>query len=180
MLEQELPKSGLVLEVASGTGEHAVFFASRFASLDWQPTDFDPDALASTDAWADEAEMTNLRPAISLDASKPEWPLDRADAILCVNMVHISPWVATNGLLSGASRILPSAAPLVLYGPYIENDVATSRSNERFNTDLRQRDARWGLRQIEELDRLAAKYGLARTARYQMPANNLTLVYRTD
>lgn len=180
VLARELPASGTVLEIASGSGEHAVFMARRFPALDWQPSDRDAEALASVDAWAAEARLANLRPAIALDAAAPDWPIVSADALLCVNMVHISPWDAAAGLFAGAGRILASGAPLVLYGPFVEPDVETAASNHAFDQSLRQRDPAWGLRSTADLDRLAAGHGMTRTARCAMPANNLVLVYRRD
>lgn len=180
VLARELPASGTVLEIASGSGEHAVFMARRFPALDWQPSDCDAEALASVDAWAAEARLANLRPAIALDAAAPDWPIVSADALLCVNMVHISPWDAAVGLFAGAGRVLGSGAPLVLYGPFVERDVETAASNHAFDQSLRQRDPAWGLRSTADLDRLAAGHGMTRTARCAMPANNLVLVYRRD
>ncbi|HAL90900.1 MAG TPA: SAM-dependent methyltransferase, partial [Erythrobacter sp.] len=156
VLACELPASGTVLEIASGSGEHAVFMARRFPALDWQPSDRDAEALASVDAWAAEARLANLRPAIALDAAAPDWPIVSADALLCVNMVHISPWDAAVGLFAGAGRVLGSGAPLVLYGPFVEPDVETAASNHAFDQSLRQRDPAWGLRSTADLDRLAA------------------------
>ncbi|HBR83885.1 MAG TPA: SAM-dependent methyltransferase, partial [Erythrobacter sp.] len=156
VLARELPASGTVLEIASGSGEHAVFMARRFPALDWQPSDRDAEALASVDAWAAEARLANLRPAIALDAAAPDWPIVSADALLCVNMVHISPWDAVVGLFAGAGRVLGSGAPLVLYGPFVEPDVETAASNHAFDQSLRQRDPAWGLRSTADLDRLAA------------------------
>ena len=178
VLARELPASGTVLEIASGSGEHAVFMARRFPALDWQPSDRDAEALASVDAWAAEARLANLRPAIALDAAAPDWPIVSADALLCVNMVHISPWDAAVGLFAGAGRILASGAPLVLYGPFIEPDQETAASNLAFDQSLKQRNPEWGLRNTDDLDALAADHGLSRTARHAMPANNLALVYR--
>jgi len=180
VLARELPASGTVLEIASGSGEHAVFMARRFPALDWQPSDRDAEALASVDAWAAEARLANLRPAIALDAAAPDWLIVSADALLCVNMVHISPWDAVVGLFAGAGRVLGSGAPLVLYGPFVEPDVETAASNHVFDQSLRQRDPAWGLRSTADLDRLAAGHGMTRKARYAMLANNLVLVYRRD
>lgn len=180
VLARELPASGTVLEIASGSGEHAVFMARRFPALDWQPSDRDAEALASVDAWAAEARLANLRPAIALDAAAPDWSIVSADALLCVNMLHISPWDAAVGLFAGAGRVLGSGAPLVLYGPFVEPDVETAASNHAFDQSLRQRDPAWGLRSTADLDRLAAGHGMTRTARCAMPANNLVLVYRRD
>lgn len=178
VLAIELPSSGLVLEIASGSGEHALLFANRFPQLEWQPTDTDPGALASIAAWRAENGPENLRAPVTLDASEADWPIERADAVLCVNMVHISPWEASEGLFAGAGRILRPGAPLVLYGPFIEAEVGTAASNRAFDADLRARDPRWGLRDVADLDALATRHGLARTARHAMPANNLALVWR--
>ena len=178
VLARELPSAGLVLEVASGTGEHAAFLAGRFPRLDWLPSDADPSAIASIAAWREETPAANLREPVLLDASSDGWPLGHADAILCVNMVHISPWEATEGLFAGAARVLTAGAPLILYGPYLEDGVETAASNLEFDRSLKARDPRWGLREVARLDTLGRAYGLARTARYPMPANNLTLVYR--
>tara|TARA_A100001391_G_scaffold181042_1_gene146796 strand:- start:2101 stop:2694 length:594 start_codon:yes stop_codon:yes gene_type:complete len=180
ILAAELPQNGLVLEIASGTGEHAVFMAKRFPALDWQPSDCATDALRSVDAWAQEAGFANLRAAIALDAAALEWPIETADAVLCVNMVHISPWEATVGLFAGAARLLPAGAPLVLYGPFVEDDVETAPSNLAFDESLKARDPAWGLRDVADLDALAEARNLHRTARHEMPANNLVLVYRRN
>ena len=180
VLAEELPDRGLVLEVASGSGEHAVFLARQFPALGWQPSDVDVEALASVDAWAAEAAGANLRPAIALDAAQANWPIAAADAVLCVNMVHISPWSAAVGLFTGAGRILTSGAPLVLYGPFIEPGRETAPSNLAFDQSLKQRNSEWGLRNTADLDELAADHGLRRTARHAMPANNLVLVYRCE
>ncbi|WP_324263067.1 DUF938 domain-containing protein [Altererythrobacter sp. H2] len=178
VLAKELPLAGRVLEVASGTGEHAVYFARAFPQLKWQPSDADITALASIAEWAAEARLENLREPLHLDASAPGWPVDRADAVLCINMVHISPWQATEGLFAGAAASLGINAPIILYGPYREEGLPTAASNEAFDADLRSRDPRWGLRQVKDMDRVAGQHGFFRAARYQMPANNLTLVYR--
>lgn len=178
MLARELPQSGTVLEIASGTGEHAVFFAGRFPHLIWQPSDPDPAALESIAAWAEEAGLANLLRPLHLDAADGHWPVVQADALLCINMVHISPWAATEGLFAGATRLLGTGAPLVLYGPYREADVQTAPSNEAFDQSLKARNPEWGLRYVESVDRLAARRGFYRSARHAMPANNLTLVYR--
>ena len=178
ILAEELPQNGLVLEVASGTGEHALFFAGRFTALNWQPSDPDPSALASIAAWREDAELPNLLPPLELDAASAAWPLATADAVVCINMVHISPWRASEGLFAGSAGILPAGGPLVLYGPYLEADVETAPSNLAFDESLRTRDPEWGLRDLEAVDRLAAEHGFTRTRRTSMPANNLTLVYR--
>lgn len=180
VLARELPKAGTVLEVASGTGEHAAFFAARFPQLQWQPSDPDPGALASIAAYRAEYSGANLCEPVLLDASRQDWPVERADAILCINMIHISPWEASEGLFAGAKRLLDSGAPLILYGPYFESDVETASSNLAFDESLKARDPRWGIRDLAEIEDLAARNGFTRSARYAMPANNLVLVYRRN
>ncbi|WP_086734319.1 DUF938 domain-containing protein [Erythrobacter colymbi] len=180
VLAQELPARGTVLEIAAGTGEHAVFFAGAFPALDWQPTDPSPEAVASITAYRDDYGGTNLAAPLLLDAAAPEtWPVTRADAIVCINMVHISPWEATLGLFRGAAQLLGSGAPLILYGPYLEAGVETTPSNLEFDASLKARNPLWGLREAEALDALAAQHGMARTARHALPANNIVLVYRS-
>lgn len=181
VLARELPASGTVLEIASGTGEHAVFFAGVFPALAWQPSDPTAEALASIAAYRDEYPGSNLAAPLLLDAADPDhWPVQDAAAILCINMVHISPWDATLGLFRGAARLLGSVGggPLILYGPYIEKGVETAPSNLDFDANLKSRDPRWGLRRVEALDELAATHGMARSARHALPANNIMLVYR--
>jgi hypothetical protein len=178
ILREALPARGTVLEIASGTGEHAIHFARALPGLVWQPSDPDPMAIASIRAWAETARLPNLRPPLVLDAAAADWPIDAADAILCINMVHISPWEATAGLLANGAKRLPAGAPLVLYGPYFQQGVETAASNLAFDEDLRRRDGRWGLRRLEEVVALAESHGFDRDAVHPMPANNLTLVLR--
>ncbi|WP_247713095.1 DUF938 domain-containing protein [Qipengyuania polymorpha] len=178
ILAQELPASGTVLEVASGTGEHAVFMARRFPDIVWQPTDPDTEALGSIAGWAEEARLENLMPPLQLDARSSDWPIGSADAVVCINMVHISPWAAAEGLFAGGARLLDKGAPLILYGPYFEDNVETAPTNLAFDESLKARNPDWGIRNIAAMDELAARTGFSRTARYEMPANNLTLVYR--
>ena len=173
-----LPKTGLVLEIASGTGEHAVFFAERFPALDWQPSDVHPDALASIRARCEAAALPNLRAPLAIDAASPDWPIDRADAVISINMVHISPWTSALGLLDGAGRLLSEGQPLVLYGPWLEDDVAAVPSNLAFDADLKRRDREWGLRRVEEFAAAAAPRGLRLEQTRAMPANNLMLLFR--
>lgn len=180
VLRHELPASGTVLEIASGTGEHARYFAELFQQLDWQPTDPDTAALASIAAWREEAGLPNLRAPLKLDAAASQWPLAEAAAVLCVNMIHISPWASAEGLFSGAARVLEAGSPLLLYGPYLEDGVETVPSNLAFDQWLKAKDPRFGIRRIEDVDALAARHGFTRTARREMPANNLMLTYRRD
>lgn len=178
VLGEWLPSKGLVLEIASGTGEHAAYFARNFPALDWQPTDVHVDALSSIAAWREEAQLSNLLPPLILDASSADWPLQRADAVLSINMVHISPWAAALGLLDGAARILKPGAPLILYGPWLKDDIVTAKSNLAFDADLKRRDAKWGLRRVEDFAAAAAKRGLMLEETRAMPANNLMLLLR--
>ncbi|MFN3726033.1 MAG: DUF938 domain-containing protein [Allosphingosinicella sp.] len=177
VLRGVLPESGLVLEVASGTGEHALHFARAFPVLTFQPTDPDPLALSSIEAWRSEAPA-NLLPPLALDAASDDWPVGRADALLCINMVHISPWAATLGLLRGASRVLAAGAPLVLYGAYRRAGIPTAPSNEAFDESLKARNPEWGLRLLEDVVAEAEKAGFALERVVEMPVNNLTVVFR--
>ncbi len=178
VLRAELPASGLVLEVASGSGEHVVHFAALFPALEWQPSDTDAAARASIAAWGEEEALPNLRAPVDVDAMAADWPLTHADAILCINMVHISPWDATLGLLAHAAALLPEGAPLILYGPYFRDAVETAPSNLAFDIDLRSRNPHWGLRHLEAVDRAAVARGLEPTRLVEMPANNIMRVYR--
>jgi SAM-dependent methyltransferase len=181
VLRPRLPASGLVLEVAAGAGEHAVHFAAAFADLQWRPTDADAEALASIEAWRRHAGLDNLLPPLRLDAAQPDaWPVERADAIVAINMIHISPWSATAGLMAGAARALPPGGGLFLYGPFIESGVPTAPSNDAFDQSLRRRDPEWGIRRLDELRDLGARHGLSLCERIAMPANNLILVFRRD
>ena len=171
-----LPARGLVLEVASGTGEHAIHFAAAMPALTFQPSDPDADARASIDAWA--ADAPNIRPALALDAAAPDWPITAADAVVCINMIHISPWASTEGLMRGASALLPEGAPLVLYGPYKRGGAHTAPSNAAFDADLRTRNAAWGVRDLEAVAALATANGFGPPRVTEMPANNLTVVFR--
>lgn len=178
VLREWLPTRGLVLEIASGTGEHAAFYAGLFPGLEWQPSDVDPGALGSIAAWRGAVGLPNLRPPIVIDASGPEWPIERADALLSINMVHISPWESALGLLDGAARLLPAGAPLVLYGPWRTDSCPTAPSNLAFDEDLRRRDPSWGLRLVEEFTAAARDRGLELAETREMPANNLMLLLR--
>lgn len=176
VLRDALPRQGVVLEVASGTGEHVVHLAATFPHLTWQPSDYDEAGLASIAAWAAESGLTNVNPAIRIDASAKDWSIVRADAILCINMVHISPWSATLGLMAGAARILPEGGLLYLYGPYRQHGVITAPSNEDFDVSLKDRNPGWGLRYVEDMISVAHGFALERII--EMPANNLSLIFR--
>lgn len=178
MLEVELPSTGTVVEIASGSGEHAVFFAGKFPQLTWQPSDGDPDATASIAAWRAEAALDNLAEPLEFFAGDACNHIARADAIFCANMVHISQWSATMGLFHDGSSLLSRGAPLVLYGPFVEPGVETAASNIAFDESLKRRNPAWGLRSLDDIDPLAESNGFTRARRYEMPANNLCLVYR--
>lgn len=178
VLRGVLPASGLVLEVASGTGEHAVHFARALPELLWQPSDPDPQARESISAWRGAEGSANLLSPVALDAAATDWPVPHADAIVCINMIHISPWASTEGLMAGARRLLPTGGPLVLYGPYRRAGYPLAPSNLEFDEDLRRRDFRWGLRQLEEVSDCAMTQGLELDSVAEMPANNLTVVFR--
>lgn len=179
VLLRHLPSRGLVLEIASGTGEHVIHFA-RASSPDliFQPSDPDCDARASIDAWAATLGLRNIRPAIAINAASERWPVPYADAVLCINMIHIAPWVAAVGLMRGAAGVLPLGGMLYLYGPFRRNGRHTAPSNEHFDRDLRRRDSAWGVRDIEAVKALAAAAGFAPPMVEEMPANNLSLVFR--
>jgi hypothetical protein len=178
VLARELPREGTVLEIASGSGEHAVYFAAAFPALTWQPSDASEEARASIAAWRDEAGLASLRAPIALDASAAVWPVEAADAIVCINMVHISPWQATVGLFAGAGRVLGTGALLYLYGPYKFGGAFRAPSNAEFDRSLRARDPRWGVRDVDELEPLAQAHGLRLHEVVAMPANNHSLVFR--
>ncbi len=178
-LRARLPASGLVLEIAAGAGEHAVYNAAALPSLQWWPTDPDPDALASIAAWRNHAGLPNLLAPLRLDASTPDaWPVNRVDVVVNINMIHISLWAATEGLMTGAGRILPSGGLLFLYGPFIEPDVETAPSNLAFDHSLRSRNLAWGVRRLDDVKALAARHGIVLSERIAMPANNLGLFFR--
>ncbi len=180
VLRRHLPAAGLVLEVGSGSGEHAVHLAAALPGLVFQPSDPDAGARASIDAWARAAGLANIRPALALDATAPPaaWPVARADAVLSVNMIHIAPWAAALGLVAGAARVLPPGGPLILYGPFRRAGAHTAPSNADFDARLRAEDPAWGVRDLEAVAEAAAAAGFAPPMVEAMPANNLMLVFR--
>lgn len=178
VLQDVLPPAGLVLEVASGSGEHVVFFASALPVLQFQPTDRDPEARASITAHVREANLPNVRAPIELDAASPRWTIAQADAVLCINMIHIAPLAATRGLFAGAARVLPPGAPLLTYGPYRFSGRFTAESNAAFDRSLRAQDPAWGVRDVDELFPLAVAHGLHPERTVALPANNHALVFR--
>ncbi|HUQ05947.1 MAG TPA: DUF938 domain-containing protein [Kofleriaceae bacterium] len=177
VLARELPASGTVLEIASGSGEHAVAFARAFPGVTWQPSDTDERALESIAAWRDEAALPNLAAPVRLDVTAP-WPIERADAIVCINMVHISPWEAALALFAGAAHALAPGALLFLYGPYRFGGAFIAPSNASFDASLRSRDPRWGVRDVDDLRAAAAAQGFTLGEPVALPANNHVLLFR--
>jgi Protein of unknown function (DUF938) len=178
VLRRHLPQSGLVLEIASGSGEHIVHFAAtQSADLRFQPSDPDAGARASVDAWVESSGVTNVLPAIALDAAREDWPLQRADAVICINMIHIAPWEAAIGLVRGAAKILPVGSVFYLYGPFRRDGHHTAASNETFDRSLRYRDASWGVRDLEDVVKLAKLHGFSQPIVEEMPANNLSVIF---
>jgi hypothetical protein len=172
-----LPSRGVVLELASGSGEHVMHFAQALPTLTFQPSDPDPQARASIDAWIASAGLPNVRPALALDATAQPWPIATADAVVCINMIHISPWEAAVGLVRGTAALLPPGGLLYLYGPYRRNGSHTAPSNEAFDRSLRERNPAWGIRDLEAVAELAVTHGFGPPAIEQMPANNLSLMF---
>jgi SAM-dependent methyltransferase len=180
VLRRVLPRQGVVLEIASGTGQHVVHFAAGLPDLTWQPSDADAQARASIAAWRADANLPNVLPPLDLDVRCEPWPVQRADALVCINMIHIAPWAAAVHLVEGARRILPPGAPLVLYGPYRRDGRHTAPSNAAFDADLRRRNPDWGVRDLEAVAALAAENAFAFDEAVEMPANNLTVVFRRN
>ncbi len=183
VLQRALPARALVLEVAAGAGEHAVFFAHAMPGWTWTASDPDPDACASIAAWAGAAPLPNLAPPRAIDAAAPAWGVEDEtlfDALVCINMIHIAPWEATLGLMAGAERILRSGGVLYTYGAYKRGGRHTAPSNETFDVWLKQRDPRFGVRDIEAVEKAACARGLTLEEIVDMPANNLSLVFRRN
>ncbi|MGH1572022.1 DUF938 domain-containing protein [Methylobacterium sp. P31] len=178
VLREVLPGSGTVLEIASGSGEHAAHIASALPGLTWLPSDPDPASRRSVAAHTARSGATNILPPLDLDAAAAQWPVTRAAAIVCINMIHIAPWAAAQGLMAGAGRTLAEGGVLFLYGPFREGGRHTAPSNAAFDESLRGRDPLWGVRDLESVSAEAAKHGLMLSRRVAMPANNLSLIYR--
>jgi SAM-dependent methyltransferase len=178
VLTRAIAPGARVLEVASGTGQHATYFAAHLPGVTWQPSDPDGAARASIAAWIAEVGADNVRAPIALDAASPPWIVDGADAIVCINMVHIAPWAAALGLFAGAGALLAPGAPLVLYGPYRFAGAFTAPSNEAFDRELRQQNPAWGVRDVDDLEAAAGARGFALEDVVAMPANNHCLLFR--
>jgi len=177
VLSRIAPPAGLALEIASGSGEHAGFFASAFPEIIWQPSDRTPAALASIEVHRVDCGLDNLLPPILLDVTAQSWPIESADIVLCINMIHISPWQAAKGLMQGAGRVLPQGGMLFLYGPFKEGGIHTAESNRLFDEDLRARNPVWGVRDLEEVIEIAADNKLIHRETIGMPANNRSLIF---
>ncbi len=178
VLGRVLPASGLVLEIGSGTGEHAATFAARFPGLDWQPSDPDPELRASIAAWKDSTSAPNLLPPLDLDVTADSWPVSRAAAVFSANMIHIAPWGCCLGLMAGAGRVLSATGILFLYGPFLVAGKPTAPSNIQFDESLKARDPAWGIRDLADVTVAAAEHGLELAETVDMPANNLAAVFR--
>jgi hypothetical protein len=178
VLRDILAPKGVILEIASGSGEHVVHFARNFPSLVFQPSDPERDALRSIAAWTKATNVTNVLAPIVLDASQSFWPISSADGIICINMVHISAWDVTLGLIKGAALVLHPGSPLYLYGPYKREGFATAPSNQAFDRNLRDRNPAWGLRDLDAVAGIARSVGFSVPAITEMPANNLSVVFR--
>lgn len=180
VLARVLPARGTVLEIASGSGEHAIHFASNLPHLEWQPTDHDAGAIASMEEYRAEASLPNLRAPISVDAcaEASTWGFAAVDAIVSINMIHIAPWAACQGLMRGAAMLLAPEGVLFLYGPFKRGGAHTAPSNESFDADLRERDAAWGVRDLDDVTVEAEKHRLSRVEVVEMPANNLSVIFR--
>ena len=177
VLRRLVPEDARVLEVASGTGQHAAFFAARLPRTQWQPSEADPAALASIAAWAESEGASNLREPLLLDAAAGRWPVDEVDVVYCANLIHITPWVCCLGLLQGAGRHLARGGRLILYGPFRVDGRHTSASNAAFDRSLRAQDPRFGVRDLREVETEAAQCGLFPVESVEMPANNLVVVF---
>ena len=178
VLAVHLPPRGLVLEIASGTGTHVAHFAQALPGLTFQPSDPDLAGRASIDAWAAERRLANVRPALALDATAADWPVARADAVICINMIHIAPWAAAEGLMRGAGRVVAPGGVLFLYGPFRRHGAHTAPSNAAFDANLRREDPAWGVRDLEAVVSLAGAEGFDAPLVVPMPANNFSLVFR--
>jgi hypothetical protein len=180
VLKRLLPERALVLEIASGSGEHAAFFAKALPSVSWLPTDVETKALASIAAFRAEAGVPNLLAPVRLDVTSTSWPVKHVNAIVCNNMIHISPWSASEGLMAGAARTLRAGDVLFLYGPYKIDGRHTAPSNQEFDDYLRAQNAQWGIRDLGEMRTLAGRHGLTLAETVPMPANNLSVIFRRD
>lgn len=166
-----------MLEIASGTGQHVIHFARALPGLTWQPSDSDAELRDSVAQRVRDERLANVNPAIDLDVTTLPWPLRTADAVVCINMIHVAPWSATLALFEGARALLPARRILFLYGPYRRSGNHTSQSNAQFDSDLRAQNPEWGVRDLEAVSEVAARAGFVLAEIVEMPANNLSLVF---
>ncbi len=179
VLKEHLPPKGVVLEIASGSGQHVCWFAHHLPDLIWQPSDGDPECLPSIEAWRQDSGLQDrIRPPVHLDVTALPWPTQELDAVFCSNMIHIAPWEAAQALAQGAGAVLRPGGLLVLYGPFKRNGAHTAPSNQEFDADLRRRNPQWGIRDLADFDALAGQAGLDHHETIPMPANNLCVVWR--
>jgi hypothetical protein len=178
VLARILPPRGLVLEIGSGTGQHVAHFAKALPALTFQPSEMDVERHASIEAWVGAGSLSNVKPPLAIDVTRRPWPVSAADAVVCINVIHISPWEVTLALMAGAGMILPVGGVLVTYGPYMRGGAHTSQSNEAFDASLRARNPLWGVRDIDRVAEVAGNEDLALAEAIPMPANNFTLVWR--
>ncbi|BBU27611.1 SAM-dependent methyltransferase [Burkholderia sp. THE68] len=177
VLARVLPSSGVVLEIASGTGQHAAHCAAALPGIVWQPSDPDANARASIAAWRAHSALANLNAPLALDVLDDDWGIANAAAIVCINMIHIAPWEAAEALFRGARARLSAGGVLYLYGPYRRNGAHTAPSNEAFDEQLRANDPRWGVRDMEAVEKLGEKAGFTLVETVAMPANNFSVVF---
>ena len=184
VLSEHLRDSGTLLELGSGTGEHAAYMANHFPAYDWQPSDYDEDNHASIEAWRQNSGSANILPAMLLDVMQPRWPVEKdppvkpVSAVLAINIIHISPWAVTTALINGASRILKSGGTLYFYGPYMQGGEHTSESNIEFDAWLKARDKSWGVRDMGDVSDIAQSFGFSEPEIIPMPANNFSLIFK--
>lgn len=178
VLKTVLPAEGLVLEISSGSGQHVAHFAREFPGLAWQPSEREDSELASIALWVADAKLTNVRPALRIDVTAQPWPLPRAAAVICINMIHIAPWEAAEALVGGAGDVVVPGGRLFLYGPFRRNGRHTAESNAAFDRSLQSRNPQWGVRNLEDVAQLAAANGFSAPDVHEMPANNLSVVFR--
>eukprot|EP00884_Botryococcus_braunii_P015689 jgi/Botrbrau1/2803/Bobra.0125s0014.1 len=178
VLKDFLPEKGMVLEIASGTGEHICAFAQTFPKLNFQPSDVDGSSLESIEAWTQDLKLNNVLPPLQIDTTKEDWPVSHADAVICINMIHISPFESCEGLMRGAKRILAPGGYLYLYGAYKLDGQHTAPSNQAFDEHLRSMNPAWGVRDLKDVQKVAESHGLSFISSIEMPQNNFSVIFR--
>ncbi|PCI43992.1 MAG: SAM-dependent methyltransferase [Alphaproteobacteria bacterium] len=186
VLRDCLPDYGTILEIASGSGQHAIYFVTHMPGHYWLPSDPDKKSRDSISAWWWEVQLNNILPPLNINTRDDVWPVENIEipqpvsAMVCINMIHISPWESTIGLMKGAARILPKGGILYLYGPYKTDSMHTAPSNELFDISLRSKNPQWGLRNLEDVIKLAGEHGLSLVKTVHMPANNLSVIFKSS